>query len=54
MRGYYLECIHPRWRSYRIIVINNYGELHTYITTVALGSNIRDQFPSYIDLGGII
>lgn len=56
LKGYYLETLYPRFKVYRVIVINFYNELNTY--TVAINYNdhltMAERYPGYTDLGGII
>lgn len=54
LKGYYLETLYPRFKVYRIIIINYLNEVETYTTAVNIGYNIKDMYPDYIDLGGIL
>lgn len=56
IKGFYLESLYPRFKVYRVIVINFINECNTY--TVAINYNddmtMQERYPDYIDLGGII
>ena len=56
LKGFYLESLYPRFKVYRVIVINFLNECNTY--TVAINFNdhmtMQERYPDYIDLGGII
>lgn len=54
IKGYYLESLYPRFSIYRIIVINYLYELSTYNVAINVGDDIKERYPDYIDLGGIL
>lgn len=56
LKGYYLETIYPRFKVYRIIVINFINELETYTTAINWNDDktMEERYPGYINLGGIV
>lgn len=56
LKGYYLESLYPRFKVYRIIVINFCNEVETYTTAINFNDEytMKERYPDYIDLGGII
>lgn len=51
--GYYIEELHPNFKKYRIIIINSDWELSTFITCISMGNSIKDEYPEFMDLGGL-
>lgn len=54
IKGYFLEALYPRFKVYRIIIINFCNEVTTYPTAINIGQNIEDYYPGFTDLGGIL